>query len=152
MKVDGHIGLLGDIGTVTGKAKLSVPGMSVEDYSTVIGKLQAFHAALVVAALTETAIAQCKPTYNDEISGTAPGTGVNVDRKLIVLWHTTTDSTTRKMTISGVPATSANITKEQEGERLNITGRGVLAGLLETVYGLSADTVIVDQGYVVQGK
>lgn len=152
MKVDGNITLQGDIGTKTGKAKLAVPGMSVEDYASVIGKLQAYHAALVAAQLTETSIGGCKPTYNDEVSAVAPGTGVNVDRKLIVLWHTTTDSTQRTSTISGVPAVSTGITQEQEGERLNITGRGAMAAALEAVYGLSADTVIVDQGYVIQSK
>jgi hypothetical protein len=152
MKLTGTIGLQGDYGTLTGKGKIVLADMPVEAYGDAISALQTFHAALVTAQLTATNIAQCKPAYNDEVSGIEPAADVNIDRKLVALWHTTTDSTSRKITISGVPATSSGITLETMGERLNAVGRGALAGALESVYGLTADTVIVDQGYVIQSK
>lgn len=152
MKLTGTIGLQGDYGTKTGKGKIVLAEMGVEAYGDAITKMQAFHAALVAAQLTATNIAQCKPSYNDEISGIEPAANVNIDRKLIALYHTTTDSTVRKLTISGVPATSTGISLETEGERLNATGRGALAAAIEAAYGLAVDTVIIDQGYVVQGK
>lgn len=152
MKLTGTIGVQGDFGTKTGKGKIVLEGMAVEAYTDAITKLQAFHAALKAAQLTATNIAQCKPAYNDEISGIEPAANVNIDRKLVALYHTTTVSTVRKVTISGVPAVSTGITLETEGERLNATGRGALAAAIEAAYGLSADTVIIDQGYIVQGK
>lgn len=152
MKADGNIGLQGDFGTIKGRGKLSVPGMQVVAYGDAISALQTYHAALVSAQLTGTNIAQCAVTYNDEISGLEPLNNINIDRKMIVLWHTTTNSTTRKQTISGVPATSTSITPESGGERLNQTGRGLMAAALEAVYGLGAGTVIVEEGYLVQAK
>ena len=154
MKVTGIIGCVGDYGNPddTGFAKMTLHGLGAEAHGDIETKLTAFHAALVTAQLTGTNKGELFVHYANEASALKPANDINIDRKMVVRWRTTTSSDVHRFTISGVPATSTGVSLVAAGERINITGKGALAGALETLYGETEDTVIILSGIVLQPK
>lgn len=152
MKVNGNIQLTGDYGNPSGSglAKLNVGDMIVEAYTDVQTKLNSFFAAIVAAQLTGCTKGDVSCTFISESASTPPAANINIDRKLVGTWRTTSDSTRRRYNISGVPAASTGISMEAAGERINATGKAALAAALEGVYGLGAGDVIVLTGKVLQ--
>ena len=82
-----------------------------------------------------------------------PGTGVNIDRKLVVKWRTFNDPTLRSFTISGVPDDCAHLEDADSGERLSDAGKTAMGTLLTAMYGISLpDAAVVLSGIVLQKK
>jgi len=149
MKAMGSIQLLGDYGSKTGLAKLTLPDMVVEDYSSQQTKLSAFAAALVAANLTGCAVGDLTTSQKSESLPTAPGDDVNVKEKLEYTWRTENDSRTRRGTIPGLPKTGAPLDPSQTGDVLNAAGKAALVAALNAAYGLTPGT---DGAIVLQGK
>lgn len=153
-ETNGQIQVKGDYGNPSGSgvASLSLYGLTDEAHATVEGKLAAFHAALVTAALTATVACDVAVNFVNPNYQSKPGTDTNIDRKMVVTWREKTATAIRRFTISGVPTTSANISLTDAGERLNDAGRTALQAAIETAYGLSVGDAVVISGVVLQPK
>ena len=146
----GYIQVKGDAGNPTGSglSKMTLPRMSDEAHATIEGRLKTYHGALVTAQLTATNLGEVGVTYGDGASADKPEAGVNVDRKMVVTWNRTSDSTTRRHTIPGVPATGTGFDVQDAGERINDTGRSALASAMNAAYGYS--DIVILTGKVLQ--
>ena len=154
MKVNGSIGLVGDYGNPDGSgyAKMALYGLEDTARTTNLTRLTAFHAALVTGQLTGTNIGESAVNYGDEAFSGKPAADINIDRKLVCRWRTTTDSSVKRITISGVPVGGTGTELVDAGERITLAGKGALEAALEAAYNLTADTCIVLSGIVLQPK
>jgi hypothetical protein len=152
MRINATIGCVGDYGNPdgTGYSRMTLAEIAETDQTAARTKLNTFHAALVTAQLTATVKADGAVTYNSETYVAKPDNDVNIDRKLVVRWRTLTDSSVHRLTIPGVPLESTGIEMVDSGERLNAVGKAALETAIEAMYGLSADTVVVLGGVVLQ--
>ena len=153
-ETNGQIQVKGDFGNPsgTGIAGIEVYGLTDEAHGTVETKLATFHAALVTAQLTSTVKCDVGVNYVNPDYKNKPGTGVNIDRKIVCTWRKKTETAIRRITIPGLPTTSTAIEEADAGERINDTGRTALGSAIEALYGLDAGDVIVLTGVVLQPK
>jgi hypothetical protein len=148
MKGYANIQLLGDYGSKSGVARLMLPQMTVEDYTTMQTKAQAFAAAIKTAKLTGCVIGDITTSQKTEDYESArPGASINVRRKLVFTWRKENDSSVRRGSISGVPA-DAPIDQTADGAVLNATGKTALQTALNALYSLTPET---DGAIVLQG-
>jgi hypothetical protein len=139
----------GDFGNPsgTGVTSLQTP-FDAEDDEAAYTALAAFFAALKTAQLTACNQGDLTASWTSALFPAKPGTGVNVDRILLVTWRLKTDVGIHRLTIPGVPETSTGVSDLSEGERLNDTGKAALAAAIEAVGGYTAGDVVVLQGKV----
>lgn len=148
--------VVGDYGNPsgTGLAEMRFTDLpyGANDVATAQTALATFHAAMIAAALVATAQGDIGITLVSENFPDKPGADVNVDRRLEYSWRTKSDSSIKRGTLHGVPATSSGIDKLPQGERLNDTGKTALATALEALYAIDHATnpVIILSGKVLQ--
>jgi len=152
MDVKATINVIGDYGNPagTGLAQMKFNGLpySANEVTDAQTACQAFQAALITAQLTSTVIGDIGVTVLSENLNSKPGADVNIDRRCEYTWRTKQDSSIRRGTVHGVPATSTGVDKLPQGERLNDVGKAALAAALAAFY----EIVLPDEVIVLQGK
>lgn len=141
----GIVQLRGDYGNPygTGVAKLVVDDLESLDAATALTDMDTFADALVTGDFTDANVGDVSVTVKTTQFATMPGASVNVDRQLVVHYRKKTDDSVRKLTISGIGTAGTIIEKVDKGERLNATGRATLEGYLDTLFGWTAEAVVL---------
>lgn len=75
-----------------------------------------------------------------------PPANSNIDEKLVVIYKQTAMQEPAQFTLSGVNPACLWASLEPEGLRLNQTGKDVIAGAIEALYGYTAGSVTVYEG------
>jgi hypothetical protein len=148
----GHVQMIGDFGNPsgTGVAKLVVDQLPVaDDVATMKVRLKAFADALATEQFTACVAGDYSIKDTEVNFQTKPGVDANVDRQMVVTWRQKSLSPVHKLTISGVPEGSPVTAGVDRGERITEAGKATLAGLINTLYGL-IDDVVVLTGKVIQ--
>ncbi len=151
------IGVTGDFGNPngTGVSKIVASRIwpsTVKALSDSVTLATAFHAALKTAQLTATNQGDLSQTAKSPATPDKPEASVNVDRILKIDWREKSASSLHTISIPGVPVVSTGLDKLAEGERLNDVGKAAAAAALETYYDLTADTIVILSGVVIQKK
>lgn len=143
----GTVQLVGDYGNPagTGIGKLVVDNLESVDAATGLTAMDTFADSLVTGLFTECNIGDVSVVvYTTQFQDKPAGTPkVNIDRQLVVHFRKKTDSTIRKLTISGIAEDSTVLEEADHGERLTAAGKLTLAGYLDTLFGWTAEAVVL---------
>jgi len=141
----GTVQLVGDYGNPagTGIGKLVVDNMESADAATGLTDIDTFCDSLVTGLFTACAVGDVSiVTYTTQFKD-KPATAVNIDRQLIVHFRKKSDSTIRKLTISGIAEDSTVLEAADVGERLTAAGKLTLAGYLDILFGWTTEAVVL---------
>lgn len=141
----GSVQLRGDFGNPSGSgiAKLVVDNLESLDVATALVAMDTFADNLVLGGFTECNVGDVSVTDKTVQYADAPGAAVNVDAQLFCTFRKKTDSTTRRLTISGVDPASALLENATEGKRLTAAGKATLEGYLDTLFGWTDEAVVI---------
>lgn len=141
----GTVQLVGDFGNPagTGIGKLVVDNLESLDAATALTDMDTFADSLVTGDFTECNVGDVSVVVYTTQFQDKPAAAVNIDRQLICHFRKKTDSTIRKLTISGISEASTVLEDADAGERLTAAGKLTLAGYLDTLFGWTAEAVVL---------
>lgn len=142
----GTVQLRGDFGNPrgTGYAKLVVYNLESADAASALTDMDTFADSLKTGGFTDCNVGNTTVTVFSGQNAAKPGTSVNVDSQLLVTFRKGTEEQIRKMTISGMDPSSALLQEADGGLRLTLAGQTTLAGYIDTLFGWTAQAVIVE--------
>ncbi len=148
----GVVQLRGDVGNPkgTGYAKLTVDNLESADVATALTDMDTFADSLVTGGFTECNVGTTGVTDYAPQVAVKPAADVNVDSQLVVLFRRGSEITTRKLTISGIDPASALLESTSAGRRLTTAGQATLAGYLDTLFGWTAEAVIIEGKHLIK--
>lgn len=150
MEQKATIQVIGDFGNPKGNglSGIEVHGLPDHERATQVANLGIFHAALVTAGLTGTAVGDKVVTIREPLFADKPAADVNVDSVIVCQWRQKNVSKIREITICGIDESSAALEDKDQGKRLNAAGKLALASALNSLYDL---TVVEEQAVVLEG-
>ena len=148
----GIVQLRGDFGNPkgTGYAKMRVDKLESADAETALTDMDTFADSLKSGGFTDCNVGNTKVTIFSGQNAAKPAANVNVDAELVVIFRKGTEEQTRKMTIPGIDPTSALLEEDSAGLRLTTAGAATLAGYIDTLFGWTAQAVIVSGKCIVK--
>lgn len=141
----GIVQLRGDYGNPygTGVSKLVVDDLESADAATALTDMDTFADSLVTGDFTDCNVGDVSVTSKTIQFAVKPAASVNVDRQLVCHFRKKTDDSVRKLTISGVGASATVLEEVAEGERLTDAAKAILEGYIDTLFGWTAEAVVL---------
>ena len=141
----GTVQLVGDYGNPagTGIGKLVVDNLESADAATGLTDMDTFADSLVTGNFTECNVGDVSVVVYTTQFQDKPAADVNIDRQLVCHFRKKSDSTIRKLTISGIADDAAVLEAADQGERLTAAGKLTLAGYLDTLFGWTSEAVVL---------
>lgn len=141
----GTVQLVGDHGNPagTGIGKLVVDNLESTTAAIGLTDMDTFADSLVTGNFTACNVGDVSVVVYTTQFQAKPATDTNIDRQLICHFRKKTDSTIRKLTISGIAEGAAVLEFTDAGERLTAAGKTTLAGYLDTLFGWTTEAVVL---------
>ncbi|MCK5600629.1 hypothetical protein KAR91_02100 [Candidatus Pacearchaeota archaeon] len=141
----GTVQVRGDYGNPsgTGLGKIVVDNLESATAALGLTDMDTFVDSLVTGNFTECNVGDVSVTTYTTQFTTKPAAGVNIDSQLVVHFRKKTDSTIRKLTISGIAETSTVLEAADAGKRLTEAGKTALEGYLDTLFGWTTEAVVL---------
>lgn len=141
----GSVQLRGDYGNPsgTGLGKLVVDNLESADAATALTAMDTFVDSLVTGNFTECNVGDVSVTVYTTQFTVKPAADVNIDSQLVVHFRKKTDSTIRKLTISGIAEDSTVLEATDAGKRLTDAGKTTLEGYLDILFGWTTEAVVL---------
>lgn len=148
----GRVQIRGDFGNPkgTGYAKLSVDNLESADAATALTDMDTFVDSLKTGGFTDCNVGNTTVTVFSGQLAAKPGASVNVDSQLVVLFRKGTEEQVRRLTISGIDEASALLENTSAGKRLTTAGATTLAGYIDTLFGWTAQAVIIEGKHLIK--
>lgn len=132
----------------TGFAKITIDNLESDDAETGLTDMDTFVDALVSNSFTECNVGNTGITVYSYQAVAKPAADVNVDDQLVVYFRKGASGGRRKLTIPGIDPDSALLELTAAGKRLTTAGAATLAGLLDTLFGWTAEAEIIEGVYL----
>lgn len=141
----GTVQLRGDYGNPagTGIAKLVVDNLEDATVALALVSMDTFADSLKTGLFTGCNVGDTSVVDYAVQFVAKPASSINIDRQLVVHFRKKTDSTIRKLTISGIADDSTVLEAAAVGERLTDAGKTTLEGYLDTLFGWTAEAVVL---------
>jgi len=152
-QMNGSVQLLGDGGNPSGSglATLKVFNLESADSEAGLTAIDTFADSLKTGLFTGCNVGDTSCCIKDAQYQEPPGTGINIDRQLVVTFKNKDEIATRKLTIPGIAKDSTVVELVDGGERLTAAAKTTLEGYLDTLFGWT-DKAVVVQGKVFQKR